>query len=97
LSYVYAIYVLKAPFPLGEAAIATSSQYSFHYAKYIKGRFILGEPAIAQSLIGSLNYAKDILKAPFPLGEKIMSENRIIYKQYRKLFPKKPKPSFFTY
>jgi len=26
-----------------------------------------------------------------------MSENRIIYKQYRKLFPKKPKPSFFTY
>jgi hypothetical protein len=26
-----------------------------------------------------------------------MSENKIIHKQYKKLFPPKPKPAFFKY
>jgi hypothetical protein len=27
----------------------------------------------------------------------VISENKIIHKQYKKLFPPKPKPAFFKY
>jgi len=27
----------------------------------------------------------------------VISENKILHKQYKKLFPPKPKPAFFTY
>ncbi len=42
-------------------------------------------------------YARDVLKAPFPLGEKKISGIEVIHKKYRNLFPKKKKPAFFTY
>ena len=32
-SYLYALYVLKAPFTLGEKAIATDVEYSYQYAR----------------------------------------------------------------
>ena len=52
---------------------------------------------IAKDAEKSFKYARDILKAPFPLGEKVISENETIHKQYKKLFPPKPKPAFFKY
>ena len=69
-AYYYALNVLKAPFPEGEALIATDAHWSYNYAKVIlKAPFSLGEPAIAKDAIYSYKYAKDILHAPFPLGE----------------------------
>ena len=66
----YAVDVLSAPFPEGEALIATDAHWSYNYAKVIlKAPFSLGEPAIAKDAIYSYKYAKDILKAPFLLGE----------------------------
>ena len=62
-AYYYAANVLKAPFPEGEALIATDAQWSFIYAKDIlKAPFLLGEKAIATDAKYSCNYAKEILK-----------------------------------
>ena len=48
-SHLYARYVLKGRFPLGEAAIASSTITSYEYAVIVlKGPFSLGEPAIAK-------------------------------------------------
>ena len=47
-SYLYARYVLKGRFELGEILIAANPEYSYLYARDIlKGRFELGEQAIA--------------------------------------------------
>lgn len=49
-AYDYALNVLKAPFPLGEIAIATDALYSYLYALTIlKAAFPEGEKAIATS------------------------------------------------
>lgn len=70
LSYQYAYYVLKGPFPEGEPIIATDATYSRRYAfDVLKGRFHLGEPAIATDGWQSARYACELLNAPFPLGE----------------------------
>lgn len=72
----YAVNVLQAPFPEGEALIATDAQWSFNYAhSVLKGRFLLGEALIATDAQFSLAYARDISKAPFPLGEKAIATN----------------------
>ena len=58
-AYEYARYVIKGPFPEGEAAIATDSYYAYVYAKnVIKVRFPEGEEAIAKDT----RYAKKYLK-----------------------------------
>jgi len=68
-SYKHAFNVLKAPFPEGEAAIATSASYSFYYAlNVLKSPFQLGEKTIAKDSEYSHRYAKDILKATFALN-----------------------------
>jgi hypothetical protein len=69
-AFAYARDVLHAPFPEGEATIATSAFCSFYYARdVLKAPFPLGEAAIATSVECSFAYARDVLKAPFPLGE----------------------------
>ena len=57
----------------------------------------MGEAAIATNAQYSYEYARDVLEAPFPLGEKKISGIEVIHKKYRKLFPKKKKPAFFKY
>ena len=48
-SYHYALYVLKAAWPEGEAAIATKSAVAYHYAKEVlEAPFPLGEKVIAK-------------------------------------------------
>ena len=72
-AYEYALNVLQAPFPEGEAAIATDAAYSYCYARYVlKAPFKLGEKVIAESSDDSYLYAKEVLNAPFPLGEKVI-------------------------
>lgn len=76
----YARYLLRGPFPLGEAAIARDAGCSFDYAKQIlHGRFELGEPAIAESAMWSFHYASAVLHGPFPLGEDAIAEDGGIY------------------
>lgn len=55
------------------------------------------EKMIAEYAVESYLYARDILKAPFPLGEKTISGIEVIHKKYRKLFLIKPRPAFFKY
>ena len=96
-AYEYALN-RKAPFPEGEAVIATDAHNSLAYARYIlKEAWPEGEAAIATSAEWSYEYARDVLQAPFPLGEKKISGIEVIHKKYRKLFPKKKKPTFFKY
>ena len=62
-SYRYALLVLKAPFPEGEAVIATSAEWSYKYAlDILKAPFPLGEAVIAKSAEHSYGYAKNVLK-----------------------------------
>jgi hypothetical protein len=75
-SYLYAYYVLKGPFPLGEPAIAKSAEYSFLYAKEVlKSSFPLGEPAISKDSWRSFGYAIYVLKKPFLLGEPAIAKD----------------------
>jgi hypothetical protein len=39
-------------------------------------------------------HARDILNAPFPLGEKVIVKDKNLHQRYMKLFPK---PEFFKY
>ena len=64
-SYQYALNIPKKPFRfrLGEAAIATSAEWSFYYALYVlHAPFPEGEAAIATSAEWSYSYAKMIPK-----------------------------------
>jgi len=64
-SYCYALVVLKAPFPLGEPAIAKYDNWSYYYARNVlKAPFPLGEEAIAKDDQWSVDYAQDILHDP---------------------------------
>lgn len=73
---LYANYILKAPFPAGESAIAQSPKYAYQYAKLVlKAPFPAGEPAIVKSPAFSFFYAQDILKAPFPAGESAIAQS----------------------
>ena len=70
---------------------------AYEYADILQARFPKGEAAIATNAQYSYEYARDILKAPFRLGEKKISGIEVIHKKYRKLFPKKKKPAFFLW
>jgi len=83
LNYAYS--VLEGPFPLGESAIATSSQYSYEYAGII-GRFPLGEKAIATDGKNSLYYATCIIQSRFILGEAAIHSNAVCWKIYCEKF-----------
>ena len=66
IAYDYALYVIKRPWSIGEAAIATSAQWSLNYAIFvIKGRWPMGEAAIAKDAGFAATYAKDFLKMPW--------------------------------
>jgi hypothetical protein len=57
VSYRYARFVVRGPFPLGEPAIAQDAEFSFYYAKQVlNGRFLAGEEAIAKNPHLSLKY-----------------------------------------
>ena len=87
-AFYYAKDVLSAPFPEGEALIATDAAWSYKYAKdVLKAPFPEGETAIATTGSYSYGYAKDILHAPFPLGEKAIATNGYYFKIYKELFP----------
>lgn len=82
-AYSYAVFILKAPFPKGEPAIAKSAEWSYLYARWVlEGPFPLGEPAIAKDSDNAYNYAVDVLKAPFPLGEPAIAEDATHWKDY---------------
>ncbi len=69
-SYLYALEILKGPFPLGERMISQDPGLSMAYAKNVlKSAFPPGEGAIA--IVGhyALHYAIEVLKGPFPQGE----------------------------
>ena len=66
-SYLYAEYIIKKRFELGEPAIAKDADYSYWYARNVlKGRFKLGEPAIAKRTWYASKYAEEIVKGKFP-------------------------------
>lgn len=84
----FAYNVLKAPFPEGEALIATSVDNSYRYARWVlNAPFSLGEKIIATDPFHSYHYAKDILHAPFPLGEAAIATDAHNFKMYKELFP----------
>lgn len=92
-AFAYAHNVLKAPFPEGEALIATSAEWSYKYAEdVLKEPFPLGEAAIATHSTYSYRYAQDVLHAPFPLGEKIIATDAQYSYHYAVNFLKAPFP-----
>ena len=92
-AYRYARHVLKEPFPLGEAAIASSPEYAYAYARWVlKKPFPLGEKAIASHPDYAYLYALDVLKKPFPLGEAaIASHPDYAYRYAREVLEKNSK------
>jgi hypothetical protein len=89
-SYLYAKNVLEAPWPLGEARIATDCEISYSYAfTVIKGRWIPGEASILKDLPCTLRYVCNILMAPWPEAEVTLSKNSAYIEAYYKKFPKK--------
>lgn len=68
-SYLYARYVIKGPFQLGEEVIASNIYYSYWYSNdVLKGQFSLGEKIISNDPGTSFHYAKFVIKKPFYLG-----------------------------
>ena len=55
-----------------ESIIAKNTEYSYLYAKHIKGHFKLGEPAIAKSAEYSYEYTNEVLKKDFYLDGKLI-------------------------
>ena len=76
-AYRYAKEVIKGPWPAGEAAIATSAQWSLRYVYNVLKRkpFKAGEAAIAKEAQYSYEYAKDVLKGPWPAGEAAIAKD----------------------
>ena len=73
-AFYYAKDVLSAPFPEGEALIATDAGWAACYARDIlKTPWAEGEAAIATSVQWSFNYASCVLNAPFRLGEALIA------------------------
>lgn len=83
-SYLYAYYVLKAPFPEGEPEIARSPEYSYLYAKNVlKGPFQKGEKIISTSGYYSMLYAIGPLKGQrFKAGEPEIMKDENLKKIY---------------
>lgn len=65
-AYWYAFYALDGqPFPAGEAALSTSTEYAFKYAYLaICAPFPAGEKAIAQDVSKGIRYARNVLRLP---------------------------------
>lgn len=83
LSFLYATRIEKGPWPPGEKAISTSSNFSIKYAmKVVNGKFPAGEKAIATDSTAAFNYAWHILKGRFPAGEKAIASNIVTAYQY---------------
>ena len=65
IAYLYAKYILKGPFPAGEAAIATDAHHTYYYARdVLKGPFPAGEATMAESAHFAPQYARNVLKIP---------------------------------
>ena len=94
-AYRYARYVLKGPFPAGEAAIAKSAHWSCRYAEFVlKKPFPAGEAAIAKDAWRSYEYARDVLKRkPFKAGEAAIATENILSYNYAKDVLKGPWPA----
>ena len=83
----------RKPFPEGEAAIATSAEFSYQYAYMLNKPFPLGEPAIASSPKYSFEYA-EMLDTPFPEGEAAIATSATYsYKYASNVLKKKPFPA----
>ena len=81
-AYEYARDILKGPFELGEAIIATDSKQSYDYAnRVLHGPFPLGEKAISTSPYYSFQYAM-LLKRRFHLGERTISKSDLYKEKY---------------
>ena len=69
-AYRYAAYVVKGPWPEGEAVIAKKASTAFHYANSVlHARWIPGEAVIANDPDYAWRYAIDIVWRRWPLGE----------------------------
>jgi lambda repressor-like predicted transcriptional regulator len=89
ISFEYARQVLKKPFPKGEDAIATDAKLSYQYASHFMKPFPKGEDVIATDPGLSFEYAVNVLKGPFPKGEKSINAMNAYFKnQYRELLNK---------
>ena len=72
LSYLYAMNVMKGPFPLGELSLGEDANYSYLYARdVIGGAFPMGELAIARNKEFAYMYALNALKGRFPMGSQL--------------------------
>jgi len=85
-SYNFAKSVKKAPFPEGEAAIATDAMYSYLYAKNVlhEKRFPAGEPVIIKNPEYLWLYTKNIIKGAWPEVENIFAANAELAFRYAK-------------
>jgi len=87
-SYLYAFFVIKDRWELGEAIISKNSYISYLYSFHvIKGRWELGEPAISQNAFDSYHYALDVIKGRLPdfmHNQMILNNNNRYTKEYVK-------------
>jgi len=85
-SYNFAKSVKKAPFPEGEAAIATDPMHSYLYAKNVlhEKRFPAGEPVIIKNPEYLWLYTKNIIKGAWPEVEDIFAANAELAFRYAK-------------
>ena len=86
-AYRYARYVIKKPWPPGEAAIATDPEWAFVYAwNLIEKPWPPGEAVIATNPRFAYNYARYVIKKPWPPGEAAIATDPYYAKAYQKEF-----------
>jgi lambda repressor-like predicted transcriptional regulator len=83
-AFYYAAYVLKKPWPAGEAAIAKDAGWAYEYADYVlKKPFPAGEAAIAKDTEGyAYLYAREVLKGRWPRGEAAIAKDPVWARPY---------------
>lgn len=74
-AFEYARYFIGGKWPEGEEAISQEPGFSVEYAKFLGERFPAGEPAVLGSPWSSFDYAREVIKGPWPDGEKSIRKN----------------------
>jgi lambda repressor-like predicted transcriptional regulator len=93
LALQYAEFVIKKPWPPGEAAIASSARSAFQYAQGVIDKpWPPGEAAIASSAEYAYNYARYVIRKPWPPGEAAIASSAKYAYYYALTVIQKPWP-----
>ncbi len=84
---LYALYILKRPWPEAESIIMKNPGGAFYYAHYVlKRRWKEAEPHIMKDPCPAYFYAHNVLKRRWPEAEPYIMKDPSWWKEYKRVF-----------